>query len=92
VTQKSLRFRWPPRRGQTFLRVLDIKITFTRQGRAGNRIIRMSVLMKVPSAPSATFANRYPNRLVTSATTTVALNWSAAVRILQPPRLLARKC
>jgi hypothetical protein len=32
------------RRAQTFLRVLDIEVTFGREGRLGARIIRMSAL------------------------------------------------
>ena len=32
------------RRAQTFLRMLDIEITFSREGRAGNRIIRVSTV------------------------------------------------
>ena len=41
------------RRGQSFLRVLGINITFSRGGRDGSRIIRMRAHSKVPSAPSA---------------------------------------
>src|SRR5436305_12216344 len=37
-----------------FLRVLGIDITFSREGRAGSRIIRMRALSNIPSAPSAT--------------------------------------
>ena len=32
------------RRAQTFLRMLDIEVTFGREGRSGARIIRMSAL------------------------------------------------
>ena len=45
------------RRAQTFLRTLGIEITFSREGRAGTRIIRMTASQKQPpsrsSAPSA---------------------------------------
>ena len=48
------------RRSQTFLRALGIQITFNREGRDGNRIIRMisrgDVPSSVPSAPSASSA------------------------------------
>ena len=48
------------RRAQTFLRTLGIEITFSREGRAGTRIIRMTASRKLPpsrsSAPSALFA------------------------------------
>ena len=42
------------RRAQTFLRTLGIEITFNREGRAGNRVIRVRHLTKIPSATSAT--------------------------------------
>jgi hypothetical protein len=38
---ESPRARWPPAAGQTLLRALGIEITFSREGRAGNRVIRM---------------------------------------------------
>ena len=45
------------RRAQTFLRTLGIEITFSREGRAGTRMIRMTASQKQPpsrsSAPSA---------------------------------------
>ena len=45
------------RRAQTFLRTLGIEITFSREGRAGTQIIRMTASQKQPpsrsSAPSA---------------------------------------
>jgi hypothetical protein len=40
------------RRAQTFLRALGVEITFSREGRAGSRTIRIQ-LVKIPSAPSA---------------------------------------
>jgi hypothetical protein len=48
------------RRAQTFLRVLGIDITFSREGRAGSRIIRMRALSNIPSAPSAPSATLDP--------------------------------
>src|SRR5258705_8841201 len=42
------------RRGQTFLRALGIDISFSREGRAGSRVIRMRTT--IPSAPSAASA------------------------------------
>ena len=48
------------RRAQTFLRVLGIDITFSREGRAGSRIIRMHALSNIPSAPSAPSATLGP--------------------------------
>jgi hypothetical protein len=36
------------RRAQTFLRTLGIEITFTREGRAGTRMIRMSTICESP--------------------------------------------
>jgi hypothetical protein len=41
------------RRAQTFLRALGIEIAFSREGRAGSRVIRMRSFPKTPSAPSA---------------------------------------
>jgi len=43
-----------------FLRVLGIDITFSREGRAGSRIIRMRALSNIPSAPSAPSATLGP--------------------------------
>src|SRR6184192_1603008 len=48
------------RRAQTFLRVLGIDITFSREGRAGSRIIWMRALSNIPSAPSAPSATLGP--------------------------------
>jgi hypothetical protein len=43
------------RRSQAFLRTLGIEIAFKREGREGNRIIRMTSCVHFsPSAPSAT--------------------------------------
>jgi hypothetical protein len=44
------------RRAQTFLRARGIDITFSREGRAGSRIIRIRALRKIPSARSASTA------------------------------------
>src|SRR5262249_14406884 len=41
------------RRAQTFLRTLGIDVDFCREGRAGNRVIRIFTTAKIPSAPSA---------------------------------------
>jgi hypothetical protein len=41
------------RRAQTFLRTLGIEVTFSRQGRAGTRMISVSTSAEPPSAPSA---------------------------------------
>jgi hypothetical protein len=41
------------RRAQTFLRALGIDIGFSREGRAGSRVIRIRATRKAPSAPSA---------------------------------------
>ncbi len=38
------------RRAQTFLRMLDIEISFCRQGRSGERVIRMTALRNNQSA------------------------------------------
>lgn len=38
------------RRAQTFLRMLDIEISFSRQGRSGERVIRMTALRNNQSA------------------------------------------
>jgi hypothetical protein len=48
------------RRAQRFLRTLGIEITFTREGRAANRIIRMRAKREVPSAPSVSSATVDP--------------------------------
>ena len=45
------------RRAQTFLRALGIEIAFSREGRAGSRIIRMHTTLEKPSAPSAASVN-----------------------------------
>jgi hypothetical protein len=46
------------RRSQAFLRTLGIQITFNREGRGGNRIIRMTSCVNAPaSAPSASSVN-----------------------------------
>jgi hypothetical protein len=37
-------------------------MTFNREGRAGNRVIRIRHLTKIPSAPSAASATVGPNR------------------------------
>ena len=58
------------RRAQTFLRALGIDITFSREGRAGSRIIRIRA--------SATSLHR--DRPVTFATTTLAQIYSAGTR------------
>src|SRR5262245_1622235 len=50
------------RRAQTFLRTVGIEITFNREGRAGNRVIRIRHLTKILSASSATSATVGPNR------------------------------
>jgi hypothetical protein len=42
LAQKYSGPRWPLRRAQTALRTLGIEMTFSREGRAGTRIIRMS--------------------------------------------------
>src|SRR5262249_49783819 len=39
------------RRSQTFLRTLGIEIAFRREGREGNRVIRMTSEQSAPSAP-----------------------------------------
>ena len=39
------------RRAQTFLRALGIGIAFSREGRAGSRIIRIRATQKIPSVP-----------------------------------------
>ena len=41
------------RQAQTFLRTVGIEITFNREGRAGNRVIRIRHLTKILSASSA---------------------------------------
>ncbi len=41
------------RRAQPFLRALGIHIAFSREGRAGTRVIRIHTGPKIPSAPSA---------------------------------------
>jgi hypothetical protein len=44
------------RRAQTFLRTLGIEISFSREGRAGTRVIRMSAHAKTGSVPSSASA------------------------------------
>ena len=67
--QTSDRTGWPKnpralaghlRRAQTFLRTLGIDITFSREGRAGIRVIRMRTSPKIPSAPASTKAGPNP--------------------------------
>ena len=48
-------------RSQAFLRTLGIEIAFKREGREGNRIIRMTSRVDFsPSAPSASSATAEP--------------------------------
>jgi hypothetical protein len=71
-----------------------IETTFTREGRAGSRMIRIratreNIVRAAPSAASATDLHRDPP--VTSATTAVALIWSAGTqssKSLHPPTML----
>jgi hypothetical protein len=52
---------------QTFLRVLGFEITFSREGRAGNRIIRIRKMLEIPLAPSVASATTlHRDRPVTS--------------------------
>jgi hypothetical protein len=54
------------RRAQTFLRALGIEITFSREGRAGNRIIRIAARIV------SNVRDHGPRVRTTAATTTVA--------------------
>jgi hypothetical protein len=64
------------RRAQTFLRVLGIEITFSREGRAGNRIIRLRATRKNTVGTVSSVCNHlHRDRAVTSAT--IPLTWSA---------------
>ena len=49
------------RRAQTFLRMLDIEITFAREGRSGARIIRLSTLGQSHSSSAGTDRNDRQN-------------------------------
>jgi hypothetical protein len=67
------------RRVQTFLRALGIDITFSREGRAGSRIIRIAA---APSAASATMlreAGQTPRGRPVISTRTVGPVWSEPV-------------
>jgi hypothetical protein len=70
-TLSSVSAAWPKnprelagrlRRAQTFLRVLGIHIAFSREGRAGTRVIRIYKTPEIPSAPSASSATTIPLR------------------------------
>jgi hypothetical protein len=70
------------RRVQTFLRALGIGITFSREGRAGSRIIRIGAAPSVPSAASATMlreAGKTPRGRPVISTRTVGPVWSEPV-------------
>jgi hypothetical protein len=70
------------RRVQTFLRALGIDITFSREGRAGSRIIRIGAAPSAPSAASATMlreAGQTPRGRPVISTRTVGPVWSEPV-------------
>jgi hypothetical protein len=70
------------RRVQTFLRALGIDITFSREGRAGSRIIRIGAAPSAPSAASATMlreAGQTPRGRPAISTRTVGPVWSEPV-------------
>ena len=48
------------RRAQTFLRTLGIEITFSREGRTGTRMIRVTTSAERPSVPSASSVSSVP--------------------------------
>jgi hypothetical protein len=61
IGQKTARVRWPIASVSAFLRTLGIEIAFKREGREGNRIIRMTSRVDFsPSAPSASSATAEP--------------------------------
>jgi hypothetical protein len=57
------------RRAQTFLRVLGIDITFSREGRAGNRIIRMHTTLETTVSTVSSVGDRGFGVRTTSAPT-----------------------
>jgi hypothetical protein len=79
------------RRAQTLLRALGIEVAFGREGRAGNRVIRMHTSPQAPSAPSAASAKDHDwgqnnlNQPVTSATINIVSIWSPRARLGRPP-------
>ena len=70
------------RRAQTFLRALGIEITFSREGRSGNRVIRMRATPEIPSAPSVSMSPGQDglDRPVTSATRLRSPHFSQSAR------------
>jgi hypothetical protein len=58
------------RRAQTFLRALGIDITFSREGRAGSRIIRMHTTLKNPVCTVSSVCDHGPYVRTTSASGT----------------------
>jgi hypothetical protein len=57
------------RRAQTFLRALGIDITFSREGRAGNRIIRMHTTLETTVSTVSSVGDRGFGVRATSAPT-----------------------
>jgi len=83
------------RRAQTFLRTLGIEVTFSREGRAGTRMISVSTSAEYAEYIVSTVSSvchhghdRIQNNLngpMTSATTHIAPIWSARARLGRPP-------